>query len=158
MMTSLLIFWSITILLFMPLMTTPLGLGLWILLLALMIASNMMFTMSSWFSFILFLIYIGGLLVMFAYFSAIDPNKKINLMSPLFIPILFMTMLLMMSAKLSWSTQLMEFSNQHQYSFPALFFSNSAMFLIIMMLTLLLILISVVKITNRTQGPLRPFM
>jgi NADH-ubiquinone oxidoreductase chain 6 len=157
MITTLLIFCRTTILLFLPLISTPLGLGLWILILALIVATSITVSISAWFSFILFLIYIGGLLVIFAYFVAIRPNKKINLLSPFLIPIIGLTFILIFKTHLTWTRRLIEFSNHPINTFSSLFFKNSIPFLIIIALSLLLILISVVKITNRTEGPLRPF-
>lgn len=45
-------------------------------------------TFSRWFGFIIFLIYIGGMLVIFAYFVAIQPNQQFDLKTPLFFLIL----------------------------------------------------------------------
>lgn len=41
-------------------------------------------TFSRWFGFIIFLIYIGGILVIFAYFTAIQPNQEIRIKTSFF--------------------------------------------------------------------------
>nr|YP_009773398.1 NADH dehydrogenase subunit 6 [Hanleyella oldroydi]QIZ12621.1 NADH dehydrogenase subunit 6 [Hanleyella oldroydi] len=57
-----------------PLLAQPVSLGINILLLALVVSMTSVTQVSSWFGFILVLIYIGGLLVMFAYVTALIPN------------------------------------------------------------------------------------
>merc|ERR1711893_494660 len=73
---SAIILFSITtsILLLLPLIAQPLRLGLVIILLTLMICCLRALLISSWYGYILFLIYVGGLLVIFAYVAALSPN------------------------------------------------------------------------------------
>lgn len=63
---------------------SPLALGLWILFMSMLVSVLCRTTFSRWFGFIIFLIYIGGMLVIFAYFAAIQPNQEVNLRTPLF--------------------------------------------------------------------------
>nr|YP_010272278.1 NADH dehydrogenase subunit 6 [Gigantopelta aegis]UFK31937.1 NADH dehydrogenase subunit 6 [Gigantopelta aegis]UKE79905.1 NADH dehydrogenase subunit 6 [Gigantopelta aegis] len=58
----------------MPTMTHPLSLGLSILFCSLASCLLVGALSYAWFGFILFLIFVGGLLVMFAYVSALSPN------------------------------------------------------------------------------------
>uniref|UniRef100_Q642X0 NADH dehydrogenase subunit 6 n=1 Tax=Clymenella torquata TaxID=292503 RepID=Q642X0_CLYTO len=146
-----------SIIFILPLMYTPLSLGLWIILLAMFIAMNISFFISSWFSFITFLIYIGGLLVMFAYFIAIDPNKKINMFDPMILPTVIMTLILFMM-KNFWLLPVMNMTNSHYTTFQTLLSMNYLPILIMMAITLLIALIAVVKITIRAQGALRPYI
>nr|YP_009169452.1 NADH dehydrogenase subunit 6 [Galeodea echinophora]AKL90649.1 NADH dehydrogenase subunit 6 [Galeodea echinophora] len=60
--------------LLLPLMAQPLSLGLTIMFSTLMMCSISAMLLSSWYGYILFLIYVGGLLVMFAYVAALSPN------------------------------------------------------------------------------------
>ena len=63
---------------------TPLALGLWVLILSISISFLTRLMYSSWFGFILFLIYIGGILVIFAYFVSIQPNQQFSLKNSFF--------------------------------------------------------------------------
>nr|AVG72764.1 NADH dehydrogenase subunit 6 [Penion mandarinus] len=73
---SALIIFSMTLstLLMLPMMVQPLSLGLVIMMSTLLMCFISAMTLSSWYGYILFLIYVGGLLVMFAYVAALSPN------------------------------------------------------------------------------------
>lgn len=72
--------------------TNPFSIAITILLTALITSRLYAALHSSWLSFLLFLIYVGGILVIFSYFLAITPNQqKFNNYS-IFIP--FISMLL----------------------------------------------------------------
>nr|QTT61283.1 NADH dehydrogenase subunit 6 [Tritia grana] len=73
---SALIVFSMTVssLLLLPLMMQPLSLGLVVMISTLLMCFISAITLSSWYGYILFLIYVGGLLVMFAYVAALSPN------------------------------------------------------------------------------------
>nr|QCQ69452.1 NADH dehydrogenase subunit 6 [Nassarius hepaticus] len=73
---SALIVFSMTLssLLLLPLMMQPLSLGLVIMISTLLMCFISAVMLSSWYGYILFLIYVGGLLVMFAYVAALSPN------------------------------------------------------------------------------------
>ena len=57
-----------------PLINQPLRLGLAIIGSTIFICVIIAFYLSSWYGFILFLIYVGGLLVIFAYVATLSPN------------------------------------------------------------------------------------
>ena len=57
-----------------PLIAQPLSLGLSIIISTLFLCSLTALTLSAWYGYILFLIYVGGLLVIFAYVAALSPN------------------------------------------------------------------------------------
>nr|QCS25351.1 NADH dehydrogenase subunit 6 [Cyclophorus martensianus] len=71
---AILIFWTLSFIFFIPLMIQPLSLGLMILISTFFLCLISSLYISSWYSYILFLIYIGGLLVMFAYVASLSPN------------------------------------------------------------------------------------
>nr|UYX79103.1 NADH dehydrogenase subunit 6 [Unedogemmula unedo] len=81
---SALIIFSLTFssLLMLPLMSQPLSLGLTIMLSTLLMCIISAMTLSSWYGYILFLIYVGGLLVMFSYVAALSPNILFGSGSP----------------------------------------------------------------------------
>lgn len=58
----------------LPLIAQPLRLGLAIMVLRLLLCILTAMLLSSWYAYILFLIYVGGLLVIFAYVAALSPN------------------------------------------------------------------------------------
>lgn len=156
MIISLFLFWIISIALALALATTPLMLGIWILIITFIIAVSVCLPLSSWFRFIVFLIYIGGLLVIFAYFIAIDPNKKLNFIDPIIIPTITLLSFYAITNK-SDISQLLTFSNTNIFNLSTLYIKNNIPILIMLTLVLLLAIIIVVKIARRTEGPLRPF-
>lgn len=147
---------SLLIILFLPILINPIRLGLWIISLAILTALNLSFIIRSWFGFILFLIYIGGLLVIFAYFVAIDPNKKLKVFDPIFIPLLITTLFIYNSCS-CWALPTTLFSSITLSNYFLLLTLEFVPALIVIAGGLLIILIAAVKITNRSQGALRPF-
>nr|UAA82786.1 NADH dehydrogenase subunit 6 [Tarebia granifera] len=84
-----------------PLMAQPLSLGLSIMFSTLLLCLLVGLYLSSWYGYILFLIYVGGLLVMFVYVAALSPNILFSGIKPFFFlmgtqilmsPILFYSM------------------------------------------------------------------
>uniref|UniRef100_UPI0030FF3134 NADH dehydrogenase subunit 6 n=1 Tax=Struwela camposi TaxID=2859449 RepID=UPI0030FF3134 len=148
---------SISLMFMTPILNTPLFLGLSILLYSLAISTLTAMTCSSWFGLILFIIYIGGMLVMFAYFAALSPNQMYNLPS---IPLMFLVSFIITFMYLT--------TLDTKYFMPSLLSSSIKMntflysqeqapILIFLVILLLLALILVVKMTKHTTGPLRPF-
>nr|YP_009988589.1 NADH dehydrogenase subunit 6 [Pharyngocirrus uchidai]QNM39900.1 NADH dehydrogenase subunit 6 [Pharyngocirrus uchidai] len=136
--------------------STPLNLGLWIMFISILMASTLSFLTTSWFGLLLFIIYVGGLLVMFAYFVAISPNQEIS----------FRNVFLVFAATFMAITMLSPISIPQQFAPIFTASSQMAFFfyaplniapLILMALTLFLALVAVVKVSNRGGGPLRPF-
>nr|BDQ44218.1 NADH dehydrogenase subunit 6 [Polypheretima elongata] len=134
--------------------TTPIMLGINILIMALLLSATLATSMSSWYAFLVFLIYIGGMLVMFAYFLALTPNQQMpttsNMIYMLVTLITLTTVAILTKTKVSIP---MEMAQNNMY----LYASNTAPMLIILALILLLTMMIVVKLTNRSKGPLRPF-
>nr|QXF29935.1 NADH dehydrogenase subunit 6 [Chloeia pocicola] len=138
---------------------TPLSLGIWILLFSLVIALMISSFVSSWWGMVLFLIYIGGLLVMFAYFSAVTPNQQWELF-PLFLFSFLLMLVLWLNNDLFFCPDpVLSFNNFYSSSFSPtkiLELSNAILYLTLAVI-LFLALIMVVKISSLTSGPLRPF-
>nr|AXA45385.1 NADH dehydrogenase subunit 6 [Inquisitor sp. MNHN IM 2013-18505] len=88
---SALIIFSLTFssLIMLPMMSQPLSLGLVIMLSTFWMCVVSAVTLSSWYAYILFLIYVGGLLVMFAYVAALSPNVLFGKGTPV---VLFISM------------------------------------------------------------------
>jgi len=144
----------ISILLAIPVAAAPLSLGLWIWILALITAILSAYTLNSWFGFIIFLIYIGGMLVIFAYFSAISPNQHLfisQIISVTALPIILWTaFLLLQPLYYSFTPPLISPST------PTAILLNTAP-LTLLALILFITLIAVTKISSFAAGPLRPF-
>ena len=137
--------------------TTPLILGLWILLLTFSIARTFYFFLSSWLAIFTALIYIGGLLVIFAYFVALAPNQvfeiKLILISSTFLTSSFLALLYFSTPVIP---TFLSTSQPTLYISSLLSMTNSSIFITLAFI-LLLALIAVVKITSSPSGPLRPW-
>nr|YP_009131518.1 NADH dehydrogenase subunit 6 [Tevnia jerichonana]AIL54904.1 NADH dehydrogenase subunit 6 [Tevnia jerichonana] len=134
----------------------PVTQGTFILSIALT-STVMLLSMSSWYAIILFLIYISGMLVMFAYFSATSQNSKleINYLFPSMIMMFIMFMLIFTLAPPHLNSN---FFLSLVNSQSDLFISSNIPILIFLISTLFLALIAIVKICVKDKGPLRPFI
>nr|WGO62312.1 NADH dehydrogenase subunit 6 [Pseudandraca sp. 1 MD-2023a] len=152
----------------------PLTMGLMILLQTLMICilSGMMIS-TYWFSYILFLTFLGGLLVLFIYVSSIASNELFLLSTKMKMSIIFMIMLTIIIVKfnkynLNWmnlninnsemnnlSNLMMFFNNENKININKLYNNQMSMLMVMLMIYLFITLVAVVKITNIFYGPLR---
>ena len=132
---------------------SPLSIGFWILILALLIATSTAISISSWFGFIIFLIYIGGILVIFAYFTAIQPNQQIKITTPATATILTTIIL---PTYINPRT-INSFTNKNWW-ISAIYETINISSLIFLALALFLALIRIVKISFINRAPLRPFL
>nr|ASM41793.1 NADH dehydrogenase subunit 6 [Leptura arcuata]QVM79137.1 NADH dehydrogenase subunit 6 [Leptura annularis] len=124
-----------------------------------------MLTYNFWFSYILFLIMIGGMLILFIYMTSIASNEKFNFSYKLLI--LFFSMLMFYLIYLYIDSyffnmllntyDLIKFNNYSNYKFSMMKLSNwpNNLIIILMIIYLLITLIAVVKITKIQHGPLR---
>nr|YP_009045361.1 NADH dehydrogenase subunit 6 [Melanitis phedima]AHA03712.1 NADH dehydrogenase subunit 6 [Melanitis phedima] len=172
MFTSLL---TIFLTIFMFFINHPISMGLLILMQTLLICilSGMLIN-SYWFSYILFLVFLGGLLVLFIYVSSIASNEimKIYFFNKIMLIFMIFSVLILSSLlidNLNWlnfsfNEDMINFFNMFMFSFNenniSLFklYNKQTYFMMIMMIIYLFItLIAVVKITNIFFGPLRSF-
>ena len=134
---------------------SPIILGLWILILALTTAIFLNIFITSWLGIFIFLIYVGGLLIMFSYFVALSPNQYMSLKYPLITLILSVIILAPLSSiplkvnTIFWSTS--------PPAISALLSSSNIPIFCLLALALFLALVSVVKIRGGTTSPLRPY-
>nr|QIV24676.1 NADH dehydrogenase subunit 6 [Cacodacnus planicollis] len=144
----------------------PLSFGFILLTQTLMISlATGMLSFSYWFSYILFLIMVGGMLVLFIYMTSVASNEKfkfsIKILSLFSISIIvFLSFIIIDKFLMNTTMFSVELINQNQSfeknSFLSKFFNwplSTNMFMII--IYLLITLIMVVKITNIQYGPLR---
>nr|WJW73291.1 NADH dehydrogenase subunit 6 [Pygoluciola sp.] len=143
----------------------PLSMGMMLLLQTSMIAMWTGFmSMNFWYSYILFIVMVGGMLVLFIYMTSIASNEKFS-----FSKILLFTMILMMMTSMMWSKDNM-YTFMNSMNSDLMIIKNKMMFklslnkflmypMMIMSMTiiiyLLIALIAVSKITNMKNGPLR---
>nr|WNO18533.1 NADH dehydrogenase subunit 6 [Eulepetopsis sp.] len=148
-----------------PMMLQPLSLGLNIMTLILLLSILIAIHSSSWYAFTLFLVYIGGLLVMFAYVASMTPNtmfSKTKSIMPFLIPSIILALII--SFSLTPSSSSLQLNNQIMASYwssamtPTYLISSHSYFIVFFLaLMLFIVLLAVVKICLNQQGPLRPF-
>nr|UBA16569.1 NADH dehydrogenase subunit 6 [Papilio epycides] len=151
----------------------PLSMGLMILTQTLItcLLSGMLIN-SYWFSYILFLVFLGGLLVLFIYVSSVASNELFymnlflkNMMFLMFILSILLSFMYMYN--LNWLNfyfnyemkDLLNFfifmNNENKINLTKLY-NNQTYFLMMMLIIYLFItLVAIVKITNIFFGPLR---
>nr|YP_009731828.1 NADH dehydrogenase subunit 6 [Macrophthalmus pacificus]QHR85466.1 NADH dehydrogenase subunit 6 [Macrophthalmus pacificus] len=144
----------------------PLAMGLLLLAQTAMISLTLgLSSYSFWFSYILFLIFLGGMLVLFIYMSSLAPNE-IFFSTDLFFFFLLLVSLLTLASLFydpilsSFSHMSLPLSTFNYFSSTPLtinwiYNSPSMIFTIFTVSYLLLVLIIIVKIINLFKGPLR---
>lgn len=134
--------------------TTPIILGINILAISLLLAASLATRISPWYAFLVFLIYVGGMLIIFAYFLALTPNQQIpttrNIIYIL-VTLVALTIVAIITKTKTYIPIEIQQDNTYLYSI------NTSPILIVLTLILLLTILIVVKLTNRSKGPLRPF-
>nr|YP_010352898.1 NADH dehydrogenase subunit 6 [Pseudotibiozus cerasopus]UOF70238.1 NADH dehydrogenase subunit 6 [Pseudotibiozus cerasopus] len=135
-----------------PLLFHPMMMGILIILLSLTISINMWLTFNySWLAYILFLVFLGALLVLFIYISTLAPNEKFLKLSPY--PFILMLMSMYMpQTNSNKDTFIMEMNMLPSMKIFSLSLSMMTLF---MAIYLLLTLIIISSITLFKQGPLR---
>nr|YP_010998241.1 NADH dehydrogenase subunit 6 [Plecia hardyi]WPM86398.1 NADH dehydrogenase subunit 6 [Plecia hardyi] len=129
-----------------------------------------MFSYTFWFSYILFIVFLGGLMVLFMYMVSIASNEmfnfKMNLMIMLYFMIIIMVLMnynldkvliypFMMNNEMNNSTMEMYYLPENSLNLMKLYNYPINILLFIIINYLLMTLIIVVKITNIFKGPLR---
>nr|YP_010439588.1 NADH dehydrogenase subunit 6 [Daddala brevicauda]UTC33477.1 NADH dehydrogenase subunit 6 [Daddala brevicauda] len=159
--------------LFMMFLNNPLSMGLMILFQTLLICllSGMMIK-TYWFSYILFLTFMGGLLVLFIYVSSIASNELFNpsfnmklffficILLFLFLQLIFMNNLYWMNFSFNSDMNNMNslnlfMNNENTINLSKLYNNQTFMIMLMLIIYLFITLITVVKITNIFYGPLR---
>nr|UHA56162.1 NADH dehydrogenase subunit 6 [Artena dotata] len=162
--------------LFMLFLNNPLSMGLMILFQTLLMCMlSGMLIKTYWFSYILFLTFLGGLLVLFIYVSSIASNElfkpsfntKLLLIISLsvFILIQFYFMNNLYWMNFSFNSDMNDFislslfmNNDNKINLNKLYNNQTFMIMLMLIIYLFITLIAVVKITNIFYGPLRSKM
>nr|UJG45134.1 NADH dehydrogenase subunit 6 [Sepsis punctum] len=153
-------------------MNHPLAMGLMLLIQTVLISlMTGLIAKSFWFSYILFLIFLGGMLVLFIYVTSLASNEMFSLSIKLLISSISFIMLSMIILWLINNLYITSmFSNNEMEMMNSMnsYISENSLFLyklynypvnlmtILLMNYLLITLIAVVKITKLFYGPLRP--
>jgi len=131
----------------------PLSIGVSILFIALTVAILFSYSISSWIAFLIFLIYIGGILVIFSYFVSLTPNQTINILS--IILILSSTYIILLSI-ITINNIKPKFSPLYIIQSNSFYLKSNSSILVLLATILLITIIIVVKLTINFKGPLRP--
>nr|YP_009185902.1 NADH dehydrogenase subunit 6 [Olophrum piceum]ALO70799.1 NADH deshydrogenase subunit 6 [Olophrum piceum] len=143
----------------------PLSMGMILLMQTVLISLITGFmSMNFWFSYILFLIMVGGMLVLFIYMTSIASNEKFEYSNKIFM-VIFLLLSMMILMYLNMDLFFMNMNNFNMESIKIKSSLNlslskflnfpSNMMLFLMIIYLFITLIAVVKITNINIGPLR---
>nr|AVN67730.1 NADH dehydrogenase subunit 6 [Eurycotis floridana] len=146
-------------------MNHPLAMGLMLLLQTIIICMMSGFlSQSFWFSYVLFLVFLGGMLILFIYVTSLASNEMFFLSMKMMLAMLLLTMMILISIKLNLMYNNMEMllhnnmyltENEMMNSLTKLYNQPTNMITIMLASYLFLTLIAVVKITNISKGPLR---
>nr|AVN67442.1 NADH dehydrogenase subunit 6 [Gromphadorhina portentosa] len=144
-------------------MNHPLAMGLMLLIQTILIAMiTGLMSHSFWFSYILFLIFLGGMLVLFIYVTSLASNEMFTLSTPLIITTMLMTPFILILLNKSFimksqETLMFQSTLNSLINLPLIKLYNLPTNIITIILAsyLFLTLIAVVKITNIFIGPLR---
>nr|YP_010238753.1 NADH dehydrogenase subunit 6 [Amphinemura wui]QTE20677.1 NADH dehydrogenase subunit 6 [Amphinemura wui] len=152
-------------------MSHPLAMGLMLLVQTVIISIlTGMMTQSFWFSYILFLVFLGGLLVLFIYVTSLASNEMFSLsmttLSPLIIGSGMVILILMILDSFFMISGTHNFEGLNILNTPIyqeesantltkLYNGPTSLITLTLVLYLFLTLIAVVKITKINQGPLR---
>nr|WNV22597.1 NADH dehydrogenase subunit 6 [Psylliodes laticollis] len=144
----------------------PLSCGMILLIQTILMAflSGMM-NYNFWYSYILFLIMVGGMLILFIYMTSIASNEKFKFNKNLML-ILIMTFMIMLTLYFIDLMYLNYFINiqdmkpmnsnfNNELSLKKYFNFPNFNMMIMMIIYLFITLIAIVKITNNSYGPLR---
>nr|YP_010004129.1 NADH dehydrogenase subunit 6 [Prioneris clemanthe]QNR01235.1 NADH dehydrogenase subunit 6 [Prioneris clemanthe] len=170
-----LFFYSIMIFisLFMFFINHPLAMGMLILIQTMFVSLLMgLYLNTYWFSYILFLIFMGGLLVLFIYVSSIASNELIKfsfkLKFSLLIWILIYSIIifnyknfflkdLFFNNEMNIFNQYFLFLNEYKINLSKLYDKQTFLLTMMLIIYLFITLIAVIKITNIFFGPFRSF-
>uniref|UniRef100_UPI0030FF1367 NADH dehydrogenase subunit 6 n=1 Tax=Sinopanorpa nangongshana TaxID=1105300 RepID=UPI0030FF1367 len=153
-------------------MNHPLAMGLVLLIQTLLVCTLTGLTAKTfWFSYILFLVFLGGMLILFIYMTSLASNEMFNMSSKLIFITIFITMIMCMIFFIldqnMWIFNFMNIDmenminmsllniNENSLNLTKLYNLPTSLITIMLINYLFLTLIVVVKVTNIFYGPLR---
>nr|YP_009727915.1 NADH dehydrogenase subunit 6 [Notonecta montandoni]QHZ87290.1 NADH dehydrogenase subunit 6 [Notonecta montandoni] len=155
----------LTMSLVFPWLKHPLSMGLILILqtMTVSIISGMMIN-SFWFSYILFIILLGGALVLFIYMASIASNEKFYFSYKMFMftstmmmvsIILFLLVDSMLINKIKIESKNIFLENEQMMSLIKLFNTQTTSLTIMLVMYLLITMIAITFIVNIYEGPMR---
>nr|YP_010582971.1 NADH dehydrogenase subunit 6 [Vatana ogromna]UGN61417.1 NADH dehydrogenase subunit 6 [Vatana ogromna] len=139
-------------------MNNPMSMGLILMIqtISMTIFMNKILT-SSWYAMIMFMMMIGGLLIMFMYMSSIASNEKFK--TKINMTMIFLILIILLD-EMIMDNQINEFqefinTNNMNFSMTKIYNEKSMMLTMMLVLYLLLTMISVTKMVKHHKGPLR---
>nr|YP_010616646.1 NADH dehydrogenase subunit 6 [Ampittia subvittatus]WAW79833.1 NADH dehydrogenase subunit 6 [Ampittia subvittatus] len=153
----------------------PISMGFMILIQTMLICMiSGMIIYTYWFSYILFLTFLGGLLVLFIYISSIASNELFifpKKMKKYFLFILIFPLLMMLMNMLknnlfeifinnemnNFFNYFIFFNNEYNINLSKLYNKHNYFLMFMLIIYLFISLVAIVKITNIFYGPLRSF-
>nr|AWN56296.1 NADH dehydrogenase subunit 6 [Mahanarva spectabilis] len=147
------------------LMKHPLSMGFMLLIqTTLTCMMNGMMNFSYWFSYIMFITFIGGMMILFIYIASIASNEKFKLSMKIIIIMMIMIMMLIIMKNQMSTEQLNEMNmfniqsklmNKEMITINKMFNYPNMMVSMMTIIYLLFTLIAIIKINNIKEGPLR---
>nr|YP_009727754.1 NADH dehydrogenase subunit 6 [Rhinoestrus usbekistanicus]QHX99787.1 NADH dehydrogenase subunit 6 [Rhinoestrus usbekistanicus] len=152
-------------------MNHPLAMGLTLLIQTTLISlMTGMFMKTYWFSYMLFLVFLGGMLVLFIYVTSLASNEMFSFSTKLMlfslsilIPLMLMMLLMdknnfhqIINNEMNSIYQMISYISENSLLLNKLYNYPTNMLTMNLMIYLLITLIAVVKITKLSKGPLRP--
>lgn len=131
------------------------SLGRILLIRALVVSLTTASAVSSWYGFILFLIYITGILVLFGYFLALTPNT-LNTAKKCFKSYSIIFTLFLISSTYTYSISSRKINIEKDII--SIFTGQSLILYLLLTVLLLVILILVVTLTHKSPRPLRHYV
>nr|YP_009347398.1 NADH dehydrogenase subunit 6 [Aporia hippia]APU93506.1 NADH dehydrogenase subunit 6 [Aporia hippia] len=151
----------------------PLMMGLMILCQTMLLSLLMgIYINTYWFSYILFLIFLGGLLILFIYVSSIASNEMMKLSMKFKFNLIFLLMITFIfiihyknyifidyynNNEMKNFNQYFLFYNEFKINLSKLYDTQTFLLIMMLIIYLFITLIAVIKITNIFFGPLRSF-
>nr|WIL10221.1 NADH dehydrogenase subunit 6 [Stenocladius bicoloripes] len=141
----------------------PMSMGIILLMQTITISAlTGMMSLNFWYSYILFMILVGGMMVLFIYMTSVASNKKFKMSTKMMLTMLMtFTIILMTNNKminpsnLNIDMNMMNIMVNYKMSMNK-FMTNPVMTMFVFMIMYLLVtLIAVVKITKIKYGPLQ---
>nr|WRO44959.1 NADH dehydrogenase subunit 6 [Fissocantharis imparicornis] len=144
----------------------PVSMGLNLLIQTILITMiTGLMSLNFWISYLLFLIMVGGMLILFMYMTSIASNEKFYFSKYIIIIMMMMilTFLVIIMTKTSLTTYMIksvdskELMNFSMYEFsPNKYFMNNSKFILSMLIIYLFItLVAITNISSNNFGPLR---
>nr|YP_011010456.1 NADH dehydrogenase subunit 6 [Xenobates argentatus]WPW47084.1 NADH dehydrogenase subunit 6 [Xenobates argentatus] len=141
-------------------MNHPLSMGFIIIIQTILLSMMINMMMKySWYSYILILTMLGGMLILFMYMASIASNEIMKFSPKIMILTIITFMVTMVIVKNEFMMMnyqnLMIMENQQNMSLMKLFNNKSSMLTIIMAMYLLMTMIYVIFMINTFEGPMR---